>query len=328
MLHILLLLLKIIGIIIASVFGILLLFILLLLFTPLHYEITGNSCENLNSLKLNAQISFFVRLIRIKMEYQENELYWKICLAWKKISNETSSKQGTQKQKTLESKTTESKVPDSKTTDSKVSNSKTSDSKVSDSKISDSKVSECETQNYKASNHEATKHEATQKADAEQKSDYKTESFIEKFIEKLKCTFTKIYDMITLLKEKTDAFMDFFNNETHRTAFLKALIEIKRLLKKLKPKKLNGTILFGFEDPSVTGKVLGGISILYPYIQDNLTISADFETKRLSGDLFIKGRIRVSMFLTFLFHMIINKDVRITFRNILKLINELKQGGK
>lgn len=148
------------------------------------------------------------------------------------------------------------------------------------------------------------------------------------FIDKIKCTLSKIYAMIESVIEKKNLVADFLSEDHHNAAFMKLLSEIKKLFKKLKPKALKGHILFGFDDPSITGKVLGCISLFYPYIEKNLTITADFENKKLVGNININGRLRISMFLAFLLNLIINKNVRITISDILSLIKKLKQGGK
>ena len=56
MLHILILILKIIGIIIAVILGILLLLIAIFLFVPVHYEVQGRCDGDLDSLKGKVQV--------------------------------------------------------------------------------------------------------------------------------------------------------------------------------------------------------------------------------------------------------------------------------
>ena len=293
----LLLLLKIIGIIILSILGIFLLFILLLIFTPIRYELKGECTGNLDSLDFNAKLSFFIRLITVRIQYHENQLVWKVRLAWKKITSESDSAE--KKSDTLFS----AEQPEKKAT------------AVSVKKVSESSINKDFTHNAKGTSSQ------------EQKTNTGFTEKIETLIKKIKCTFTKICAMINALKEKTDEITAFLSNETHKAAFQKLLSEIRKLFKKLKPKKWDGVITFGFDDPSVTGKVLGGISILYPYIQDNLIVNADFDKKMLSGNLDVKGRIRLSIFLSFLLHLIVNKNVRVTISHILKLIKKFKQGG-
>lgn len=314
MLQILLLLLKIMGMILIAVLGIVLLLIMILVFAPFRYELEGSGEGDLRSLHVWVGISALLRLIKVSIEYQEEQFVWKASLAWKHFSNEKTVMETEPKVEKLERK--ESNPSDSRKQDEK--------------KISTASVSQQKTPKSKSENKNTSVNLGKKKEKTEDTKKQKTRILqkIEQWIEKLKCTSKKIYDMMITLKEQTAEIKHFINSETHQNAFFKLLSELKRFVKKAKPKKLSGKILFGFEDPSITGRVLGGMSMIYPYLQEHLTISADFEKKVLSGNLYIKGRIRLSMFLSFLLYLFWDKTVRITIHHILKLSKKFRQGGQ
>lgn len=332
MLHILLLLLKIVGMILIAVLGIVLLLVMILVFTPLRYELEGSGEGDLSSLHVWVRISFLVRLIRVSIEYQEEQFAWKVSLAWKHFSNEKTAVE-------LETKAEKSELKDSISSDIKkheekkfsavsVSQQKTLDNKSRTKTISEKiePKERVEKSGKKATSVSSEKKK--EKVDDTIKQKVNIFKKIEQWAEKLKCTSRKICDMMVALKDKTDEIRNFINDETHKSAFHKLLSESKRFLKKIKPKLIDGEIAFGFEDPSITGRVLGGVSMLYPYLQNHLTIFADFEEKKLSGKLYIKGRIRLSMILSFLLYLLFDKTVRITIRHILKLSKKFRQGGQ
>ncbi len=60
----------------------------------------------------------------------------------------------------------------------------------------------------------------------------------------------------------------------------------------LMPQKLEGKILFGFDDPADTGKVLGWIAAAMPFYGDRLEVTPDFTRQVIEGDILIAGRIR------------------------------------
>ena len=62
-----------------------------------------------------------------------------------------------------------------------------------------------------------------------------------------------------------------------------------RLLKHLRPRKIQGEMEFGFEDPSSTGRLLGLISVVYPVIPAKLEIIPDFQEKRFGCDISARG---------------------------------------
>ena len=125
-----------------------------------------------------------------------------------------------------------------------------------------------------------------------------------------------VRDKIKELAGKKDKVVIFLTDETHKKAFVKVKNEIWRLLKKLKPKKVLAGIHYGFEDPSLTGKVLAGISIAYPFLGDGVKVYPDFGQKVLDGEIKITGRIRASYFVWLLWKLVWCKEVRMTYRHV------------
>ena len=74
MLHILILILKIIGIIIAVILGILLLLIAIFLFVPVHYEVQGRCDGDLDSLKGKVQVTWLLQLVRADILYKNGKI--------------------------------------------------------------------------------------------------------------------------------------------------------------------------------------------------------------------------------------------------------------
>lgn len=175
---------------------------------------------------------------------------------------------------------------------------------------------------YKKDEKEAAKTKRAEKKKAEEKKaagDKKKEpvfSKITNLYEKLKCTFKEICDKIEALKKKKDVLMNFITDESHVGALKKVLAELKRLLRKLLPKKFQADVHFGFEDPSITGRVLAGISMLYPAICEHAQIQPDFQQKVLEGKVFIKGHVRACIFASMLLRLLLNANVRRTLLDV------------
>lgn len=77
-----------------------------------------------------------------------------------------------------------------------------------------------------------------------------------------------------------------------------------------------GKVCYGFDDPYMTGKVLAGISMLYPFYGERLVVEPDFEKAVLEGELHIKGYIRGIYAAIIAFHLIRDKNMRTTYRHI------------
>ena len=158
--------------------------------------------------------------------------------------------------------------------------------------------------------------EKKQRKKKDRKEDSDSASKIEQITEKIKCTYHKFCDKINEITEKKDKMSDFLTDETHKNAFLKLKNEAFHLLKKLKPKKIQGEITFGFEDPSLTGRLLAWISMIYPWIGEHTDITPDFEHRTLSGDLSIRGRLYVITPVVTAIRLILSKAVRRSFKDI------------
>lgn len=141
---------------------------------------------------------------------------------------------------------------------------------------------------------------------------------LDHFFEKISCKSEAICGKIKELIRKKEIVMDFLTNEIHKAAFMKVISEIKRLLGRLKPQRINGNLEFGFEDPALTGKVLAGLSILYPYTGDNLQVTPQFEDKILKGDIYIKGSAAAKLFASMGLRLLLNKNIRTTIKHARK----------
>lgn len=91
------------------------------------------------------------------------------------------------------------------------------------------------------------------------------------------------------LKRKWESVKKFFRSKMFREALLHAKKEVLYFLKKAAPKKVTGTVRFGFDDPALTGETLGILGMIYGKLPKDLSIQPDFEQEILQGDVRMKG---------------------------------------
>lgn len=91
---------------------------------------------------------------------------------------------------------------------------------------------------------------------------------------------------------------------------------IFKLIRHILPKKLSGYIVYGFDDPSATGKSVALLSIFYPILPDKLEISPCFEGAMLECDAKIKGRIFLIYVLVHGLKIYFNKEVKIAMGRV------------
>ena len=334
MLHILFLILKIIGIILAVILGLLLLAICIVLFVPICYKADLHGSGNARELMVHAKVSWLFGLIKAVFALENGKTDLSVRIAWKKLGDsnpvEDKAEDRAEEKPTPEKKAVMQEKQDDTTnriTDKWVEDEsektetveKMEKMSVSDSeKIpEESKVSERTAEKSEQSAKTRPENiEKKQRKKKDRKEDSDSASKIEQITEKIKCTYHKFCDKINEITEKKDKISDFLTDETHKNAFLKLKNEAFHLLKKLKPKKIQGEITFGFEDPSLTGKLLAWISMIYPWIGEHTDITPDFEHRTLSGDLSIRGRLYVITPVVTAIRLILSKAVRRSFKDI------------
>ena len=324
MLHTLFLILKIIGIILAVILGLVLLVICIVLFVPICYRADLHGSGSAKELTVHAKVSWLFGLIKavFSLENGRPDLY--IRIAWKKLGGSEPEHQivpREENQNETKSKTAETESQETGAVEKVEKVSAPAPEKIS----AESRVSErTERQSEQSAkvHEESTEKKRHKKEDRKenrkdgQQNDSDAGSKIEQITEKIKCTYDKFCDKINEITEKKDKISEFLTNETHKNAFLKLKKEVIRLLKRLIPKKIQGDIVFGFEDPSWTGKLLAWISVIYPWIGEHMDITPDFEHRTLSGDLQIRGRLQVIAPIVTAVRLILSKAVRRSFKDI------------
>lgn len=300
MLHILFMILKIISVIIAIILGILILLLLIALFVPLRYRIDG-MCDNrgMESLEVRVKFSWLLHLFAGYFVYGNQVSDWQARFAWRKFH-----------------------VPGKETDDS-------FDEHLSEEPRKESSAEKKRTEDARDVCEEAGKEldkepEIISSKEQEQDRNQNDRRIIRKglgnkiksFFQKIKYTFMQICDKMKILIEKKERLLEFMEHEMHKSAFAGTKTEVLRLLKFLKPAKIRGRIHFGFEDPCLTGQMLAGASMLYPLYGNRLTVWPDFEENVLEGEVHIKGRVRGLHAAIIVWNLIVNKDIRTTYKHI------------
>lgn len=117
------------------------------------------------------------------------------------------------------------------------------------------------------------------------------------------------------LKRKWRSMMTFLRSKMFREALFHAKKEVLYFLKKAAPKKVTGTVRFGFDDPALTGEALGVLGVIYGKLPKNLSIQPDFEQEILRGDVKLKGNFRMVTAAGIAFRIFRDQNIRKTMRH-------------
>jgi hypothetical protein len=115
---------------------------------------------------------------------------------------------------------------------------------------------------------------------------------VRRFFEKKKRQFQKFLRKIKGLFRRLSDLKGLFEDQELRGAVSRVKDYGIQGGKLLLPQKVRGSVTFGFDDPALTGQVLGGLAILFPVYGEALAIQPDFTETTLKGWLKIKGRLR------------------------------------
>lgn len=132
------------------------------------------------------------------------------------------------------------------------------------------------------------------------------------FFRKIGLTVKRICDKIDKIRKVL---------ESERFARLKALFLYhgKRTFLHIRPRKVRGHVKMGTEDPYITGQLLAVAGIFFPLYGEHITIEPYFDTNILEGNLFIKGRIYGGFFAHMAWKLFLDSDIRY-------MIKKIKQG--
>lgn len=302
MLHILFLILKILGIIIAAILGILVLVLCIVLFVPVRYEIAVRCDGQVESLKVKAKVTWFLHLVRGDVLYSDQSLKRRIRIAWKWLG-----KKQTRERTKEKTKKTVSDSRQSKKVEEPVPKTQTQVPPVSQQLKGPEKKTPTSTVKKESTKKESTKKEPTKKTLPER---------IHQRWEQLKQRFKSWNEKWKELQGKKEKLETFLKDEIHKKAFGKLKKELLILLKKWKPKKLKLRVRFGFEDPCTTGQVLAVLAVIYPFLGDDLYVEPEFEKPVFKGTIDLKGKIRLSYLAGCAIRTVLSKAVRVTYQDV------------
>lgn len=321
MLQILWLILKILGIIIAVILGILVLLLCTVLFAPIHYKGSAESSGGIKKIRADVRVTWLLRLLSFRLNYEEKRLRWSIRIAWKTFGQEKDDEVDDYEKTTVEEE--KETIPESKE-DLEESEEETPEKDFSYEKCEErdeedpenlEKIQTCSLPEKERNPESSEKKRKT----LWEKAAHRAEQIKKKIIgllRKIKYTFRGICDRIRLLSDKKEKLKQFVTDERHRHAFSVFRNAAIRFLKRIRPGKLQGRVHFGFEDPSYTGRVLAGLAMVYPLAGEHLQVEPDFENSVLEGDVFVKGNILILDVVILVWKLFWCRDVRATYRDI------------
>lgn len=124
----------------------------------------------------------------------------------------------------------------------------------------------------------------------------------------------KLLHMPEKASETIGTLTDFWNLEENVKARESIWRELKFLWKHSRPRKADLTLHFGFEDPSWTGQCMGVLSILNVWYPGRIFLKPEFEQEIFEGTLYIKGHMMLAVPLLSIFRLWRDENVMKIYR--------------
>lgn len=343
MLHIILLILKIIGILLLSILGILLLIIACVMFVPVRYRIRVTREEGTDKppAVVYVKITWLLHLFNILVRYpykiavrvrillftifripekQKKRNKQKVKDIDREKMNDSGHVEEDQR-RTKEDSEKESTIPEGQDI--------TDNSKKTDNTENTENIQETRTlPEYKQLREDDSSTDSQETEHTNRKG--KIQDFIDKirqiinkikgFFKNIQYTIRKFCDKIKAVSDNIKYYREVLESDPFRQSLQLCKGELGWVFKKLKPDKFEADFIVGMEDPATTGEILAIYGMLYPLIGQNVRIVGDFgcEKLHLEGQLYIRGKIRAFTFLRTALRIYFNKDLK-------KLIKLLKK---
>ena len=351
MLHIIIFILKIIGILLLVILGLVLLLVGSVLFVPITYKIRAEREDGV--IRVRAVAGWMFRLLSVHYRLHTSQepvqlLQGRILgiPVWKPLEPEEEKPKKKRKAKKQEKPTKESK-PEPKQIKQKTGAAEPVQAEVKPAdqaknrlkkdlasrKASQAKPEEPEPEPIVTAQKDpgtavATVPQPEPEAAAQEQPKPPRQSILKKLLYAIRRIYGKItaigrglFSLVVKLlhmpekaSETIETLTDFWNLEENVKARESIWRELKFLWKHSRPRKADLTLHFGFEDPSWTGQCMGVLSILNVWYPGRIFLKPEFEQEIFEGTLYIKGHMMLAVPLLSIFRLWRDENVMKMYR--------------
>lgn len=297
--------LKWIGIFVLVTLGLAFFLILLILLVPVRYRLQGARSPQEGVLTANGKVSWLLSLLAVTFSYDQ-EFSWRIriCgipLRQKEDQTENDIEDLTEEQlaqiTALEEELAEEAI----------------ESTVSDDKVDLQKDLHRDPQMKSSQNTNPGLSLQAQEMKNAGKDPIESETAVEKVplweklcgiwqkvseaVHSIPAKIIGIKEKICSMKEQADIWLAFIRSEEVKQLLAVCKKQIRQILRHLIPSRLKIRGNYGFEDPSLTGKITGFLCALPSRFQKDIRVQPHFQEECLDGEIVLQGRIRLGSLL-------------------------------
>ena len=305
MLTILFKILSILGILLLILLGIALVVILLVLFFPVCYKMSGK--KNAEEMQFAAKIKWLFGLVRVSYSYPvPGKLLAKVLFftVYDSSAEKKSSAPGEDTHTAPNKDITEAAQETSRTSEPSDASVTSGQTLLSD----DTDMAKTDT----ATDTEAS---ADAKTSAEENTpgpqlETSTSGKLAGFFEKIRYTIRKICDKIKYILKNISFYRELWNDPDTKGLLQHAGKRIGHILKRLRPRKLEMNARVGTGSPDTTGYLYGIYGMILPKLGKGVCITPDFEQAILEGDFKASGHFTIACVLFHSVRLLMDKRLQ------------------
>lgn len=326
MLHIIIFILKIIGILLLVILGLILLLVSSVLFVPITYKVRAERKDGV--IQVRAVAGWMFRLLSVHYRLHTSQEPMQLLQGrilgipvWKPLEPkkekpkkaEKKSKEKQSKPKQMEAKQLEQKA--------EVKSSDKAKERLKKDLTPGTAVATIPQPEPEVSRQEQSQDKKAQTKPPRQSILKKLLYAIRRIYGKITAIGRGLFSLVVKLlhmpekaSETIGTLTDFWNLEENVKARESIWRELKFLWKHSRPRKADLTLHFGFEDPSWTGQCMGVLSILNVWYPGRIFLKPEFEQEIFEGTLYIKGHMMLAVPLLSIFRLWRDENVMKIYR--------------
>lgn len=326
MLHIIIFILKIIGILLLVILGLILLLVSSVLFVPITYKVRAERKDGV--IQVRAVAGWMFRLLSVHYRLHTSQEPMQLLQGrilgipvWKPLEPkkekpkkaEKKSKEKQSKPKQMEAKQLEQKA--------EVKSSDKAKERLKKDLTPGTAVATIPQPEPEVSRQEQPQDKQAQTKPPRQSILKKLLYAIRRIYGKITAIGRGLFSLVVKLlhmpekaSETIGTLTDFWNLEENVKARESIWRELKFLWKHSRPRKADLTLHFGFEDPSWTGQCMGVLSILNVWYPGRFFLKPEFEQEIFEGTLYIKGHMMLAVPLLSIFRLWRDENVMKIYR--------------
>ncbi|MFI3176955.1 MAG: hypothetical protein R3Y67_05625 [Eubacteriales bacterium] len=296
--------LKIIGIILAVLVGMVIFMICFVLFVPFKYKLSASKGDEVHFLALN--FGWLLSMLQVKVLYEEKFLVIARIFGIPVYRSDRQPKPKKEKKSKKKDKKSKKEEESNQDTEEPITEEPATEEPITEEPITEEPATE----------EPATEEPTIEEDTCQSKKDRDIIRDSELYE-----TWLRVKEMIRSIWYIVKHYKEIMKREEFKLALKICFQQLLFLYRKMKPRKLECAVEYGDADPATTGKFLAYSIMLQPILESLLQFTPYFEEQVFRFSLKVYGRITVVHFLQVAIRLYRNRE----FRTILTLLTN-KEG--